>query len=158
MTSEGYQDRFCGEHLLSKDELADHLRNYVDAFHLNVLTSVKIVSTVYDKLTKRWTVKMNTPAADFTVTAKHLVQATGIVSQKPHVPAISDKHLFRGLSIHSSEYKNGQTLVDQGVKVSHKSLSLYEFLTRLSRYSSSAQRTRPSAFSEIAKQPVFKLP
>ncbi|KAH7192803.1 uncharacterized protein B0J16DRAFT_368996 [Fusarium flagelliforme] len=27
-----------------------------------------------------------------------------------------DKHLFRGISIHSSEYKNGQILVDQGVK------------------------------------------
>ncbi|RBR25261.1 uncharacterized protein FIESC28_01996 [Fusarium coffeatum] len=112
----GYQDRFRGEHLLSKDELADHLRKYVDAFHLNVITSVKIVSTVYDKSTKRWIVKMNTPAAKFTVTAKHLVQATGIGSQKPYVPAVPDKHLFRGLSIHSSEYKNGQTLVDQGVK------------------------------------------
>ncbi|KAJ4005727.1 hypothetical protein NW752_011055 [Fusarium irregulare] len=111
-----YQDRFRGEHLLSKDELADHLRNYVDAFHLNVITSVKIVSTVYDKSTKRWTVKMKTPASNFTVTAKHIVQATGIVSQKPYVPALPDTHLFRGLSIHSSEYKNGQTLVDQGVK------------------------------------------
>ena len=157
MTSEGYQDRFRGEHLLSKDELADHLRNYADAFHLNVITSVKIVSTDYDKSTKRWTVKMNTPASNLTVTAKHLVQATGIVSRKPFVPTISDKHLFRGLSIHSSEYKNGQTLVDQGVKVSHKSLSLYEFLIRLSRYSSSVQQTRPSTFSEIAKQPASKL-
>ena len=158
MTSEGHQDRFRGEHLLNKDELADHLRNYVDAFYLNVITSVKIVSTVYDKSTKRWTVKMKTPASNFTVTAKHIVQATGIVSQKPCVPALPDTHLFRGLSIHSSEYKNGQTLVDQGVKVSHKSLSLYEFLTRPSRYSSSVQQTRPLTFSEIAKQPASKPP
>jgi cation diffusion facilitator CzcD-associated flavoprotein CzcO len=158
LTSEGYQDRFRGDHLLSKDELADHLRNYIDAFNLNVITSVKIVSTLYDKSIKRWTVKMSTPAANFAVTAKHLVQATGIVSQKPYVPTIPDKHLFRGISIHSSEYRNGQTLVDQGVKVSHTSSSLYEVLTRLSRYSSSVQQTPPSTFSEIAKQPAPKPP
>ncbi|KAJ4123046.1 hypothetical protein NW768_010038 [Fusarium equiseti] len=112
----GYQDQLRGDHLLSKDELADHLRTYVEAFNLNVITSAKIVSTVYDKSTKRWTVKLDTPAANLTVTAKHFVQATGIVSQKPHVPVMPNKHLFEGISIHSSEYKNGQTLVDQGVK------------------------------------------
>ncbi|CAG7559491.1 unnamed protein product [Fusarium equiseti] len=112
----GYQDQLRGDHHLSKDELADHLRNYVESFHLNVITSVKIVSTVYDKSTKRWNVKTNTLTVNLTVTAKHLVQATGIVSQKPYVPTIPDKNLFRGISIHSSEYKNGQTLVDQGVK------------------------------------------
>ncbi|QPC76862.1 hypothetical protein HYE68_007614 [Fusarium pseudograminearum] len=109
-------DEFQGDHLLSKDELADHLRRFVSRFNLNIITSAKIQSTAYNKLSKKWKIKVETPTKIITVTAKHVVQATGIGSQKPHVPIIANAHDYKGIAIHSSDYRNGQRLVNQGVK------------------------------------------
>ncbi|KAF4955915.1 hypothetical protein FSARC_11730 [Fusarium sarcochroum] len=111
-----YEQRFQGTYLLGKDDLADQLRRFVAAFNLNVITSAKIQSTVYDKSTGRWTIKFQTPNGLRTATAKQLVQATGIASQKPYVPTIADEQLYKGISIHSTTYKNGRQLADQGVK------------------------------------------
>ncbi|KAG8676498.1 hypothetical protein FPOAC2_02628 [Fusarium poae] len=111
-----YQDEFMGDHLLSKDELADHLRRFVSCFDINVITSAKIQSTVYDKLNKKWTIEVKTPAAVVVVAAKHVVQATGIASQKPNVPTITNTNTYKGIAIHSSDYRNGQHLAKQGIK------------------------------------------
>ncbi|UZP35167.1 hypothetical protein NXS19_002983 [Fusarium pseudograminearum] len=111
-----YQDWFQGDHLLSKDELADHLRRFVSCFHLNVITSAKIKSTAYNKLSKKWKIKVETPAGIVTVITKHVVQATGIGSQKPYVPTVANAYDYQGISIHSSDYRNGQRLANQGVQ------------------------------------------
>jgi hypothetical protein len=111
-----YQDELQRDHLLSKDELADHLRRFVSYFNLNVITSANIQSTGYNVLTKKWRIKVETPVAVVTVIAKHVVQATGIGSQKPHIPIMANAHVYRGITIHSSDYRNGQRLADRGVK------------------------------------------
>ncbi|KAF9778515.1 hypothetical protein IL306_003967 [Fusarium sp. DS 682] len=118
-----YPDQLRGLYRLSKDDLADHLAQYVASFNLNVITSAKIKSTIYDKSNAKWTIRLETPAGTVTITAKHLVQATGVSSQKPFVPSIADKQLYTGVNIHSSAFKNGQTLIDQDVKVSSRSTS-----------------------------------
>lgn len=83
-----------------------------------MINSVKILSTTFDGASKQWTVNFSTPGGEHTVVSKHLVQATGIGSQKPHVPAMANEDLFGGVNIHSSRYKNGKELADRGVKVS----------------------------------------
>jgi cation diffusion facilitator CzcD-associated flavoprotein CzcO len=125
LSCEDYQDELQRDHLLSKDELADHLRRFVSYFNLNVITSANIQSTGYNVLTKKWRIKVETPVAVVTVIAKHVVQATGIGSQKPHIPIMANAHVYRGITIHSSDYRNGQRLADRGVKVSHFSLSVH---------------------------------
>lgn len=94
------------------------MRRYVAAFNLNVINSAKIKSTLYDQSSKRWTIKFKTPAGQRTAMAKHLVQATGIASQKPYLPPIADNHLYKGISIHSAHYTNADKLTEQGAKVS----------------------------------------
>lgn len=83
-----------------------------------MINSARILSTSFDGATKQWTVKFSTAAGEHTVISKHLVQATGFGSQKPFVPAIANRELFGGLSIHSNEYKSGKELAERGVKVS----------------------------------------
>lgn len=83
-----------------------------------MINSIKILSTNFDGASKQWTVNISTPAGNHTVVSKHLVQATGIGSQKPFVPAIANIELFSGVSIHSTRYKNAKELAQQGVKVS----------------------------------------
>ncbi|KAF5715464.1 K+ transport flavoprotein [Fusarium mundagurra] len=111
-----YPKELRGLHRLSKDELANHLSQYVASFNLNVITLATIQSTVYDKSSEKWTIKLQTPAGAATVTAKQLVQATGVSSQKPYVPPIANAEIYKGINIHSSDYNNGRTLVEQGVK------------------------------------------
>ncbi|KAF5571498.1 K+ transport flavoprotein [Fusarium pseudoanthophilum] len=116
LTHAGYPEELRGLHRLSKDELANNLSQYVASFNLNVITSATIQSTVYDTPSTKWTIKLQTPAGVVTVTAKQLVQATGVSSQKPYVPNIANAEVYKGISIHSSDYKNGRELVKQGVK------------------------------------------
>ncbi|KKY36778.1 putative flavoprotein involved in k+ transport [Diaporthe ampelina] len=111
-----YAAELQSPHLLTKDDLAGQLRKYAAAFQLNVINSAKILSTSFDAASKQWTVSLSTPAGEHTVVSKHLVQATGIGSQKPFVPAIADEGQFGGVSIHSTRYKNGKEMVAQGVK------------------------------------------
>ena len=65
---------------------------------------------------KQWTVALQTPTGQVTVTSKQLVLATGCGSQKPYLPHIKDKELYRGISVHSNDYKNCSDLKNKGVK------------------------------------------
>lgn len=117
LTRAGYPGELRGLHRLSKDELANHLAQYVASFNLNIITSATIQLTVYDRSSEKWTIELQTPTGVITVTAKQLVQATGVSSQKPYVPTIASAEVYKGINIHSSDYKNGRTLVEQGIKV-----------------------------------------
>lgn len=101
-------------HHLSRDDLAEQVRRYVKAFHLNVVNSAEIMRTT-QMPDKRWRVEFRTPTVAYSVTAKHLVQATGIASQKPYNPPMADEELYKGIRIHSAHFKNGEQLRTQGV-------------------------------------------
>lgn len=118
MTFPAYDKHLQTPHLLTKDELAEQVRRYVATFHLNMVNSAKIVSTKYEQSTQQWTVKFETPAGLRTAVSKHLVQATGIGSQKPYMPPMADQDKYKGISIHSSQFKNGKELADKGAKAS----------------------------------------
>ncbi|KAK8211871.1 hypothetical protein IWZ01DRAFT_481651 [Phyllosticta capitalensis] len=102
--------------LLTRDDLAGHLREYVEDLQLNAITSAKVESTQYDPEAKRWTIKFkvgDNPAVRTTI-SKHLVQATGIGSQEPYVPNLANEKLYKGVSIHSHNYKDPAWLKQQG--------------------------------------------
>lgn len=83
-----------------------------------MVNSAKILSTRFDGASKLWTISFSTPTGEHMVMSKHLVQATGIGSQMPYIPAVANEELFGGVNIHSSRYRNGKEMVQQGVKVS----------------------------------------
>lgn len=109
-----YDKELQSPHQLSRNELAEQVRRYVDAFNLDVVTSAEIMQTT-QMPDKRWRIEFRTPAGLYTALAKHLVQATGIASQKPYNPPMTDKELYKGTSIHSAQFKNGGQLKSQGV-------------------------------------------
>lgn len=104
-------------HLLTRNELAAHLRRYVETFNLNMINSAEVQSTQYDVLKQRWKVTFQTQTGMHTAVSKQLVLATGIGSQKPKIPNLGDSHLYQGISIHSTQYKNAQQLKESGAKV-----------------------------------------
>ena len=116
-----YDSSLGAPHLLSRDELAENLRKFVKKFNLNVVTSANVTRTTYNVSSKKWTVEFSTPSGERTATCRQLVQATGVGSQRPYVPAINDTDVYEGLNIHSAAYKNPGVLRSQGVKVSSAS-------------------------------------
>ncbi|KAK3681771.1 hypothetical protein B0T22DRAFT_472802 [Podospora appendiculata] len=101
---------------LSRQDLAEQVSRYTAAFHLNMINSASITSTVYDPTTHCWTIKFKTPAGAREAVAKHLVQATGIGSSKPCLPAMADRDIYTGISLHSNDYGNAASLVSRGAK------------------------------------------
>lgn len=115
-----YKKELQSPHRLTKNEVVEHLQQYVANFNLNVILSATIRSTIYDSSEKKWTVKLQTANGGVqTIVSKHFVQATGLGNGKPYIPPMEDEALFKGLSIHSSKYRNTQALAEQGVKVCH---------------------------------------
>ncbi|KAE8356064.1 hypothetical protein BDV28DRAFT_145563 [Aspergillus coremiiformis] len=112
----GYDKELQTPHLLTRDELASHLRRYVETFNLNIITSAQIQSTRYYPSTNLWEVEFKTPAGQLTARAKHLVLATGIGSQVPYLPPMEDSQLYHGVSIHSAQYQNARQLAEKGAK------------------------------------------
>ncbi|OHE97143.1 hypothetical protein CORC01_07584 [Colletotrichum orchidophilum] len=103
-------------HFLTREELANQVQRYVATFNLNIINSVKIKSTTYDQVNKVYTVTFMTPTGPRVAVAKHIVQATGIGSQKPHMPLMSDPQLYKGVSLHSTAYRSAKDLKMLGVK------------------------------------------
>lgn len=67
---------------------------------------------------ERWEVEIDTPAGRRKIFSKQLVLATGFGSQKPNMPCIPGKELYKGTSIHSTQFKSGMELKEKGAKVS----------------------------------------
>jgi cation diffusion facilitator CzcD-associated flavoprotein CzcO len=110
-----YDDKLRSR-LLGRDDLANHLKKYVEEFQLNILTGAVIQWTTYNTVTKQWRIEIRTPSGKRIATAKHLVLATGIASQKPNLPRIKGKDIYKGINLHSSQYENPTQLQKKGVK------------------------------------------
>ncbi|KAK1655074.1 hypothetical protein BDP81DRAFT_308322 [Colletotrichum phormii] len=103
-------------HFLTRDELANQVKRYVETFNLNVVNSAKVMSTTFNQASKLYTVTFWSPTGRRVAVARHLVQATGLGSQKPHMPPMADANLYKGVSVHSTAYRNAKDLKMLGVK------------------------------------------
>jgi hypothetical protein len=93
---------------IPKDKLANWFEAYVDAMELNFWTATEFVGGTYDQAQVRWTVELR--RADGTtqkMRARHIVMATG-VSGIPNIPDIPSLKNFKGQTIHSSHYDDGE--------------------------------------------------
>ena len=102
---------------MSRDDLANQCIRFAKTFDLSVLLSTTIKSIKQDPTSKKWTLVLNTPFGERTVVVKHVVQATGVGSRLPYVPELKKDEEYKGVILHSSQYKNGEMLKKMGVKV-----------------------------------------
>ncbi|KAG9566874.1 hypothetical protein KCU71_g3187, partial [Aureobasidium melanogenum] len=110
-----YPDELQGQ-MLTRNDLAAHVRNYAQTFKLDIINSAEIIQTTQGE-DGQWQIKFRTAdRREVVATARHLVQATGIGSQKPYVPPMTEREAYKGTSLHSSEYKNAVELKAQGIK------------------------------------------
>ncbi|KAH8203863.1 hypothetical protein TruAng_001927 [Truncatella angustata] len=112
-----YEDHLRTPHYVSKDELAAQVKKFATTFNLNTITSARITSTSYDQGRQLWYIALETPAGAYSVTSKHLVQATGFGSQNPYVPNIAGGDLYKGTVVHPAQYKNAAQIASHAKSV-----------------------------------------
>jgi thioredoxin reductase len=92
-------------------EFLDYLRRYAAHHRLEVETGCEVREVVRDGT--EWRVRT---AAGDTITAHHVVMATGIVAN-PRVPELPGRDSFRGRLLHSVEYRQPAEFIGKRVLV-----------------------------------------
>jgi dimethylaniline monooxygenase (N-oxide forming) len=123
-----------------RDQLKDYLLSYI--YHFDLLKYFKLNSRV-DSTFQSYDLKWNISWTDLVTNEKHeqvfdyLIAANGLLS-KPNIPNVPNIEEFKGLVMHSSEYKtNDQKLKYKRVLVVGSSNSGVEIAVNLVGYSKS---------------------
>lgn len=100
-----------------RDKIADWLEQYVETQDLVVWTNARpLPHPIYDGAAKRWTVVVDRGGTPVTLHPAHIVVAAGVLGA-PRVPLVRDREVFRGVSLHSSEYQGGAVFAGHRVVV-----------------------------------------
>jgi cation diffusion facilitator CzcD-associated flavoprotein CzcO len=91
---------------IPKDKLANWFEAYVDAMELNFWTGTEFVSGAYDEAQGHWTIELRRDGVARRMQPRHIVMATG-VSGIPNLPDIPGLKNFKGPTMHSSRYDDG---------------------------------------------------
>lgn len=90
----------------AKDKIADWFEFYAQAMELNVWCSADMKSAAYDEGARTWTLAVQTPEGERTITTRDVVLATGAAGE-PHVPDFPGRETFGGTVYHSSRHRSG---------------------------------------------------
>ncbi|KAM7193866.1 hypothetical protein V8F33_007552 [Rhypophila sp. PSN 637] len=152
---------------LSRDDLAAQLRRFISAFGVNIITSAHIRSTVYNPSAERWEVTFtigpssgNSPPKVLVAVARHLVQATGVASQKPYTPSLPDANLYRGRSLYSALYSNPSASLPAGAKsviIVGAANTASDIVSDLAAVTSSSSPS-PLAITMVVRSPTYIIP
>lgn len=104
----GWPKTFAAEdpyHLKSSD-LAKGFQKYVNTFGINVTNSTKVINAKYDATNKTWTINAARDGKPSTLTARHLVLATGSRGTNPISPTYANRPTYKGTVLHGIDWKN----------------------------------------------------
>ncbi|KAH8816732.1 hypothetical protein F5884DRAFT_842242 [Xylogone sp. PMI_703] len=92
---------FVGKSLVA----AGH-REHVKKFGINIWTATNMESSSWSEERRLWTCKLNRSGREVILTAHHLVFALGAGSLAPLTPQIAGREKFKGITLHSADYKS----------------------------------------------------
>lgn len=93
---------------IPKDKLANWFEFYVEALELNFWTGTELVDGSYDAQRRQWSVTLRRSDGTTRVMhPRHLVFATG-VSSIAYTPDLSGLADFKGVKVHSGEFKDAE--------------------------------------------------
>lgn len=97
---------------LTQDFIADFMEHYAKIMRLDILLKTTVTKIDRDKSSKRFHVEIRGPQGSKTLTVRHVVLATGVLSNEPILPEFSNQDSFHGEMYHSSRH-NSAGLVPQ---------------------------------------------
>lgn len=90
---------------LTKDDLAEGYQKWVEKFGINIWLETRLLSGKWDESRKRWLLIIERGGEAETIETAHLVLAIGAGSQIPITPNFANEEVFKGVKIHSVDYK-----------------------------------------------------
>ncbi|KAH8652009.1 hypothetical protein BGZ61DRAFT_374837 [Ilyonectria robusta] len=91
---------------LPKDDLASGYRKWASKYDINVWLSTTVTSGTWSTEEKTWRLELLRDGKKSSVCGGNIVFAVGGNSQFPLSPTYENKDIFRGITLHSGEYKN----------------------------------------------------
>ncbi|KAM0718271.1 hypothetical protein Q7P37_006603 [Cladosporium fusiforme] len=91
---------------LDASDIARGFQRYVDTFGINVSTNTTVFGAKFDVPSKIWTISAVRDGERLTVTARHLILATGARGSNPITPTYSDRASYQGDVVHAIDWKN----------------------------------------------------
>ncbi|OQV09860.1 hypothetical protein CLAIMM_13940 [Cladophialophora immunda] len=91
---------------LGKEHIAKGHKDYVQRFGINIWQSTELVASSWSPEKKIWTCKLDRGGEEVTLTTFHLVFASGSGGRLPVMPLLPNREQFKGIVLHSSEYRN----------------------------------------------------
>ncbi|KAM0346972.1 hypothetical protein ACHAO7_011847 [Fusarium culmorum] len=104
-----FEATFAGDewpYFLRGVDLAKGYRDYVKRYQLDVRTSTTVEQAKW--LEDSWLIQTVCKGKRTAIGAKHIVFAMGAGGQRPIMPYIPNRDDFKGISIHSKEYKSAK--------------------------------------------------
>lgn len=99
-------------------KVANWLEGYVEALDLNVWTSSEVTAATYDPSSGKWEVTVNrADGVNHVLNVNHVVFTTGFSGVTPKIPGIPGIEIFKGETMHSSQYQNASSHVGKKVVV-----------------------------------------
>jgi len=93
---------------IPKDKLANWFESYVEAMELNFWTGTELVAGSYDERRGEWCVTLRrTDGTERIMCPRHLIFATG-VSSLPYTPDLPGLDAFKGIKVHSGDFKHAE--------------------------------------------------
>ncbi|KAL1970059.1 hypothetical protein VTN77DRAFT_6464 [Rasamsonia byssochlamydoides] len=95
---------------LTKNDLARGYKKWVTKYGINVWLSTNLESGIWDESRKRWILQLGNRHADGdglqSISCSHVVMAVGGGCQVPIMPVYPGQEKFKGIVLHSADYKN----------------------------------------------------
>ncbi|OLN86014.1 putative indole-3-pyruvate monooxygenase YUCCA8 [Colletotrichum chlorophyti] len=97
---------------LTGDKVAEFMENYGQAMGLDIALNAEVIGARYDQQTRRYRVDVRTPEGTRTISARHVVLATGVFGDEPIIPEFAGQEFFRGQIYHSKQHKSAAEIPD----------------------------------------------
>ncbi|KAL0932585.1 flavin-binding monooxygenase [Colletotrichum truncatum] len=98
------------------DKVAEWMEHYGQLMGLDILYNTEVTKVTYDGAAKKYTVQTQTPEGLQTISARHVVLATGVFGDQPIVPSFPGQDSFKGQIYHSKQHKSAAEIPDVGKK------------------------------------------
>lgn len=93
-------------YFLTGKDLARGYSNWTRKYAINVKLSTNLDSASWDGNGGKWELNVTSNGHQRRMTARHLVLALGAAGQTPKMPAYANRELFKGIAMHSKDYKS----------------------------------------------------
>ncbi|KAI8297624.1 hypothetical protein K4K61_012584 [Colletotrichum sp. SAR11_59] len=101
---------------LTGDKVAEFMEHYGQLMGLDIQYDSDVTKVTYDEVAKKYTVQVSTPEGTRTLSAKHVVLATGLFGDEPIVPEFKGQESFKGQIYHSKHHRSAADIPDVGNK------------------------------------------